>query len=124
MANRSQEIVYAVVGAGEAAVDKVKGLSRFADKKKNEKLYNDFVKRGRTVSTKVRNTKPAKQFRVQTDTVKEKATDAAKTVTKAFGVNVVSWPKGRKPATRKSTGTRKTTGTRKSTAKKTTAKAS
>ena len=123
MANKSQEIVYAVVGAGEAAVDKVKGLSRFADKKKNEKLYNDFVKRGRTVSTKVRNTKPAKQFRVQTDTVKEKATDAAKTVTKAFGVNVVSWPKGRKPAARKTTGS-KTTGTRKSTAKKTTAKAS
>ncbi len=123
MAKKSQEIVYAVVGAGEAAVDKVKGLSRFADRKKNEKLYNDFVKRGRTVSTKVRNTKPAKQLRVQTDTVKEKATDAAKTVTKAFGVNVVSWPKGRKPATRKSTGS-KSTGTRKSTAKKTTAKAS
>lgn len=119
---KAQELIYAVVGAGDVAVDKVKGLRKYADRKTNEKMFKDFVKRGRTLSTKVKNSKPGKQFNAQTVTVKTKATDAAKTVTKALGVNVVSWPKGRKTTSRKSptSGARKTT----STAKKTTAKAS
>lgn len=117
---KAQELVYAVVGAGEFAVDKAKGITKIADRKKNEKLYKDFVKRGRTVSTKVRNSKPGKQITAQTEVVKDKAADAAKSVTKAFGVNVVSWPKSRKTTSRKATGAKKTT----SRAKKTTAKAS
>lgn len=116
---KAQELVYAVVGAGEFAVDKAKGITKLADRKKNEKLYKDFVKRGRTVSTKVRNSKPGKQFTVQTELVKDKATDAAKSVTKAFGVNVVSWPKSRKTTSTKPSAAKKT-----SRAKKTTAKAS
>ncbi|MBA2725493.1 MAG: hypothetical protein H0U53_05845, partial [Actinobacteria bacterium] len=53
MAN-AQEIMYAVVGAGDFAVDKVKTIGSIADRKANQKRYRDFVKRGRSLSTKVK----------------------------------------------------------------------
>ncbi|MGI8407875.1 MAG: hypothetical protein ACR2L3_05135 [Actinomycetota bacterium] len=118
MAN-AQEIMYAVVGAGDFAVDKVKTISSIADRKANQKRYRDFVKRGRSISTKVKSSKHGKQIAAQAEPVKVQVEDALKTVTKAFGVNVVAWPKKR-PAARSTA--RKTTRTRKSTAKKTTAK--
>lgn len=125
--SKAQEIIYAVVGAGDFAVDKVKNVTSIADRKANEKRYRDFVKRGRTLSTKVKNSTPGKQIAAQTEPVKTQVEDAFKTVTKAFGVNVVAWPK-RRPAKRTATRStaRKTTGSRKSparsSAKKTTSK--
>ncbi len=118
MAN-AQEIMYAVVGAGDFAVDKVKTIGSIADRKANQKRYRDFVKRGRSLSTKVKSSKHGKQIAAQAEPVKVQVEDALKTVTKAFGVNVVAWPKKR-PAARSTV--RKTPRTRKSTAKKTTAK--
>jgi hypothetical protein len=115
---KAQELLYAVVGAGDYAVDKVKNVRKVADRKVNQKLYRDFIKRGRTVSTKVKNAKPTKQIAAQTEPVRTKAEDAFKSVSKALGVNVVSWPK--RPASRKSTPKRSTP--KKSTAKKTTRK--
>jgi hypothetical protein len=117
---KAQELLYAVVGAGDYAVDKVKNVRKVADRKVNQKLYRDFIKRGRTVSTKVKNAKPTQQIAAQTEPVRTKAEDAFKSVTKAFGVNVVSWPK--RPASRKSTPRKKSTA--KKTTRKTTAKAS
>lgn len=114
---KAQELIYAVVGAGDFAVDKAKNVKKFADRKKNEKLYKDFVKRGRTISTKVKNSKPGKQFTAQTETVKKQATDAAKNVTKALGVNVVSWPKSRKTTAGKTTGPKKTAAKKTTTSK-------
>jgi hypothetical protein len=117
---KAQELLYAVVGAGDYAVDKVKGVRKVTDRKANQKLYRDFIKRGRTVSTKVKNANTTKQIAAQTEPVRSKAEDAFKSVTKAFGVNVVSWPK--RPATRKSTPKKSTA--KKTTRKTTTAKAS
>jgi hypothetical protein len=120
---KAQEIIYAVVGAGDFAVGKVKNVSTIADRKANQKRYRDFVKRGRRLSTTVKNSKPGKQIAAQTEPVKTQVEDAFKTVTKAFGVNVVAWPKKR-PTTRSTTRStaRKTTGTRKSPARRSTAK--
>jgi hypothetical protein len=108
---KTKELFYAVIGAGDLAIDKVKGVKKFADRKNNEKLFRDVVKRGRTISTKVRTSTPGKQFKAQTQNVRKQATDAAKNVTKALGVSGVSWPKGRKPASQKTTKSapRKTT---------------
>ena len=121
---KAQEVLYAVIGAGDFAVDKVKGVRRVADRKANQKLYKDFVKRGRSVSTTVKNSAPTKQVAAQTEPARKQVEDAFKSVTKAFGVNVVAWPKSR-PQRR--TTPRKTTGSAKSTTrrtnKKTTAKA-
>ena len=121
---KAQELIYAVVGAGDFAVDKVKGVRKVADRRSNQKLYKDFVKRGRSLSTKVKNSTAGKQVVARTEPAREQLEDAFKSVTKAFGVNVVAWPKGStrgKTTARKSNGARKTT---KSTARKTTAKAS
>ena len=119
---KAQELIYAVVGAGDFAVDKVKNVRKVADPKVNKKLYRDFIKRGRTVSTKVKNAPTTKKVAAQTEPVRTKAEDAFKSVTKAFGVNVVSWPK--RPASRKSSTPKKKSTAKKTTRKTTTAKAS
>jgi hypothetical protein len=113
---KTQELLYAFVGAGDFAVNKVKGFKRFVDRQNNQKLYKDFVRRGRKLSTRFKNSTPGKQVQAQTKVAREQVTETARNVQKALGVNVQSWPK------RKSSGPKKTTA--KSTAKKTTAKAS
>lgn len=124
---KAQEILYAALGAGDFAVDKVKGVRRITDRKTNQKLYKDFVKRGRGVTTQVKNSTPGKELTARTEPVRSQAEEALKTVTKAFGVNVVAWPK-RRPAARKSSPARKPaarkTSTRKSTTRKSTTKTS
>jgi hypothetical protein len=118
---KAQEVLYAVVGAGDYAAEKVTGVRSLVDRKANQKRYRDFIKRGRSVSTKVKNSKPVKEVASQTEPARKQVEDAAKSVGKAFGVNVVSWPSKRRTASRPA-ATRKTT--RKTTAKKSTAKAS
>lgn len=114
---KTQELLYAVVGAGDFALDKVKGFKRFAERDTNQKLYKDFVKRGRKLSTRIKNSNPTKQVRAQADVARKQVNEAAKGVQKAIGVNVQAWPKRTSSPTRKKT-------TSKSTARKSTAKAS
>ncbi len=83
---KAQEMVYAVVGAGDFALDKVKGASKF-DRKKTQKLYRDFVKRGRTLSTKIRNSTPSKRAVAQTKAARSQVKAAATSVGKAVGAN-------------------------------------
>jgi hypothetical protein len=83
---KAQELVYAVVGAGDFAIDKVKDAGKF-DRKKTEKLYKDFVKRGRTLSTKIRNSAPSKRAVAQTKTARSQVKAAATSVGKAVGAN-------------------------------------
>lgn len=109
---KAQELLYAVVGAGDFAVNKVKSVKIVADRKKGQKLYRDFVKRGRTLSTKVKNSTPGKQVRTQTESARKQVNETARNVQKTLGVNIQSWPKARK------------TGATKAAPKKTTAKAS
>ena len=68
---KTQELLYAVIGAGDFAVDKARNVKKLADRKTNEKLFKDFVKRGRAISTKVKNSKPGKQIKVQSETVRK-----------------------------------------------------
>jgi len=128
--SKAQEVVYALVGAGDFAVEKVANVRKVADRKSNTKLYKDFVKRGRSLSTKVKNSSAGKQVAEQTEPVRTQVQGAVKTVGKAFGVNVVSWPSSRRSTTRsttksapRKTATRKT-ATRKPTTRKATSKAS
>lgn len=113
---KAQELFYAAVGAGDLAVDKVRSMKRFSDARTNKKLYKDVVSRGRTVSRKVRNSPAGKKVVAGTDTARRQVQDATKTVSKAFGVNIVAWPST--PTRRTSSGgTQKKTQTRKTTAK-------
>lgn len=77
---KTQELLYAVVGAGDFTVQKVKDL---ADRKQSEKVYNDFVTRGRTISKKIRNSAPTKNAVAQTKTARAQVKAAATSVRKA-----------------------------------------
>lgn len=56
---KAQELLYAVVGAGDLAVEKVRGVR--VDRRAAGRVYNDAVKRGRTLTTKITNSKTTKQ---------------------------------------------------------------
>ena len=81
---RTQEILYAVVGAGDFAVEKAKGL---AERENATKAYKDLVKRGRTLSTKIKGSAPTKQAIAQTRTARSQAKAAATSATKAVRAN-------------------------------------
>ena len=84
---KAQELLYAIVGAGDFAVEKVKDTGKLADRKSTQKVYADFVKRGRTLSTKVRSSAPTKQAVAQTKTARSQVKAAATSVGKAVRAN-------------------------------------
>ena len=84
---KTQELLYAVVGAGDFALEKAKNVTKVADRKTTTKLYKDFVKRGRGLSTKVRNSAPTKQAVAQTKTARTQIKAATTSLTKAVRAN-------------------------------------
>ena len=84
---KTENLVYALVGAGDYAFDKVKNV-RSIDRQKGEKLYNDFVTRGRKLSTSIKNARPTKQAVEQTKVARSQVKAAATSVRKAVGANV------------------------------------
>ena len=86
MAN-TQEILYAVVGAGDLAVEKVRGISKLADQKTTQKYYKDFIKRGKSLTTSIKNSAPTKRAVAQTKTARTQVKAATTSVTKAVKAN-------------------------------------
>ena len=84
---KSENVVYALVGAGDFALEKVKNV-RSIDRKRSEKLYNDFVKRGHKLSTSIKNARPSKQAIEQTKVARSQMKAAATSIRKAVGANV------------------------------------
>lgn len=85
---KTQELLYAVIGAGDLTVEKVRGLRELTDRKQTEKVYKDFVKRGRTISTRIRNSAPTKTAVAQTKTARSQVKAAATSVRKAVKADV------------------------------------
>lgn len=85
---KTQELLYAVIGAGDLTVEKVRGLRELADRKQTEKVYKDFVKRGRTLSTRIKNSAPTKNAVAQTKTARSQVKAAATSVRKAVKADV------------------------------------
>jgi hypothetical protein len=98
---KAQEIIYAVVGAGDFAAEKVRKVT---DRKNSLKLYKDFVKRGRTVWTNVRSSGATKQAITQTKAARAQVKAATTSVTKAFRADA----KAAKTAATKTAGGSKT----------------
>lgn len=84
---KSENVVYALVGAGDFAVEKVKNASTI-DRERSEKLYKDFVQRGRKLSTSIKNARPSKQAVEQTKVARSQMKAAATSIRKAVGANV------------------------------------
>ncbi len=83
---KTQELMYAVVGAGDFAIEKVRDL-RNIEAKSAGTVYSDFVKRGRSLSKKIRNSAATKQAAVQTKTARTQVKSAATSVSKAIRAN-------------------------------------
>lgn len=81
---KGENLVYALVGAGDFAIDKVKNV-RSIDRKKGEKLYNDFVTRGRKLSTSISNARPSKKAVEQTKVARTQVKAAVTSIRKAIG---------------------------------------
>jgi hypothetical protein len=91
--DKAQDLFYAVVGAGDFAVEKVRGgATKLTDRKVTQKYFKDFIKRGKTVTTKVRNTGPAKKASERSKGARTQAKAAASNVTGAVRRTDVSTP--------------------------------
>jgi hypothetical protein len=80
---KTQELVYAVVGAGDFAIEKARGITKIADLEASQKVYNDFIKRGRTLSRRVSTAAPTKRAIEQTKTARTQIKAATTSITKA-----------------------------------------
>jgi hypothetical protein len=80
---KTQELIYAVVGAGDFTVQKVMDLRSLTDLQQTQEVYNDFVKRGRTISKRIQNSAPTKNAVAQTKTARTQVKAAATSVRKA-----------------------------------------
>lgn len=85
---KTQELIYAVVGAGDFTIQKVKDLRTLADLEQTERVYNDFVKRGRSISKRIKNSAPTKNAVAQTKTARSQVKAAATSVRKAVRADV------------------------------------
>lgn len=83
---KTQDIVYAVVGAGDLALEKVRNL-RELDPKAPRKAYDDFVERGQTLTKKIRTSAATKQAAQQTKTARAQVKAATTSVSKAIRAN-------------------------------------
>lgn len=84
---KSQEIFYAVVGAGDLAVEKVRGISKLADQKTTRKYYRDFVKRGKSLTTSIKNSATTKRAVAQTKSARTQVKAATTSISKAVRLN-------------------------------------
>jgi hypothetical protein len=99
---KAQEILYAVLGVGDFAVEKARTVRRIADRETNQKLYRDFVKRGRGLTTRVRNSGPTKQAVAQTKVARTQVKAAATSVGKAIRSDAKAVKRAPKTATKTS----------------------
>jgi hypothetical protein len=88
---KAQEVLFAVVGAGDFTVQKVRDLSRI-DVKSSQRVYKDFVERGKSLSTKARNSAPTKQAIEQTKSARSQVRAATTSVGKAIKVSAQQGP--------------------------------
>jgi hypothetical protein len=80
---KTQEFVYAIVGAGDFAIEKARDVTKIAGRSATEKVYKNFIKRGRTLSRRVTTAAPTKRALEQTKTARAQVKAATTSVAKA-----------------------------------------
>lgn len=83
----TKELLYAAVGAGDAAMAKAMGLRKMVDRQASQQTYVDLVERGRSLSKRIGNSAATKQAAAQTKTARRQVKAAATSVTKAVQAN-------------------------------------
>ena len=87
---KTEEILYAVVGVGDLAVEKATSIRKVVDRDATEKVYKDFIKRGRNLSKRISNSAPTKQAMAQTKTARTQIKAATTSLTKAVRANAIA----------------------------------
>lgn len=85
---KGQELLYAAVGLGDLAVEKAAAVTKLADPAAVQETYDEFIKRGRNFSKKIRNSAATKQAVAQTKTARSQIKAASTSVSKAVQANV------------------------------------
>lgn len=84
---KSQELIYAVVGAGDLAFERLRKTRAVMERARSQELYDDVVTRGRTLSTRIQRSAPSKQAAAQTKVARAQLKAAATSVGKAVRTN-------------------------------------
>ena len=79
-----KDVLYAIVGAGDFAIEKARSITLVRDIDSVQKYYTDFIKRGRTLSKSIRNAAPTKRAIEQTKTARSQVKAATTSITKAL----------------------------------------
>jgi hypothetical protein len=81
---KPQDLLYAIVGVGDYAIEKARAAKIIRDRKSAEKYYSDFIKRGRKLSKSIRSSAPTKRAIAQTKTARSQVKAATTSITKAL----------------------------------------
>ena len=84
--SKGKEILYAVVGAGDFTVEKVRSVRKIVD----PAVYTDFVARGRDLTGRIGKAAPTKHAVERTRTARSQAKAAATSVRKAVKANATA----------------------------------
>ena len=84
---KAQDVLYAVVGAGDFAAGKVRAARATVDRDRASKYFEDFVIRGRELWRDVRSSAATKQAVAQTAAARSRAKAAATSIGKAVRAN-------------------------------------
>ncbi len=87
MKSQADRFLFAALGVGDVAVEKVRSVGKLVDGKARRKTVNDLVKRGRNLRTRVVESAPTRQAVAQTKTARAQVRAAATSVTKAARLN-------------------------------------
>lgn len=82
-----ENVLYAVVGAGDLALEKALSARDIVDRDRNQAVYKDFVARGRNLSRRITGARPTKQAVHQTKVARSQVRAAATSVRKAVDAN-------------------------------------
>ncbi len=83
----TRELLYAVIGAGDLAVEKAMNLPTIVDRDATRQMYSDLVKRGRSLSNRIKSSAATKEATSQTRAARRQVKAAATSVTKAVRAN-------------------------------------
>jgi hypothetical protein len=84
--SKTKEVLYAVIGAGDLTIEKVRGAGRIVD----PGLYSDLVGRGRDLTGRIAKAAPTKKAVDRTRTARSQAKAAATSVRKAVRANATA----------------------------------
>jgi hypothetical protein len=84
---KSQGFIYALVGAGDLALERLMKTRAVVERARSREVYDDVVTRGRKLSTRIQRSAPSKQAAAQTKAARAQLKAATTSLGKAVQTN-------------------------------------